>query len=507
MIRPRHAAFTTHTPYCGASEGAPTAAEEWSGHCNEAGDVQATNKCGCALKRIKRLIARDETSLLQTPIQPTIIAHASKSNYLQLAHLSNQQLTNKMFAHKSTELVQPKPTRSYDLRGAIVLFEGVRSTFFMHVIKTYFLCLQDRMDQKFSVSKVPIRISRAPKPGALPVHDGSKLPIHLRSVGGPVRKRGERKFEAEENGLFGCTKGTGEDEARQQCASPIAHSFKTSTKPVSPASPVAIQGMGYDDYMRLCSPPLPPHKRHPHMMSFASLSVVDDEERLDSLSTTSSSIRAASPSQASVTPSDSSTRNAKETTSYNVQEWIERTQACTIPTPIRMRTPVQFVVPAPPGSGLARIRAMKVTANKGLASTGAVFQTTGITAKDSSDSEHSVLSNAPTLADSYSTDGRLEDNSPHSTPSSNNASLRTIPGCAGTAVTIIENQNDHKLHWNASMGSDTVSFLIGAERERQTKAEHLASNRRLLKLHWNTSMEAAPMSFLMSAERALQEGV
>lgn len=85
MIRPRQAAFTTHTPYCGASEEAPTAAEEWSGHCNEAGDVQATNKCGCALIRIKRLIARDETSLLQTPIQPTIIARASKSNYLQLA--------------------------------------------------------------------------------------------------------------------------------------------------------------------------------------------------------------------------------------------------------------------------------------------------------------------------------------------------------------------------------------------------------------------------------------
>lgn len=85
MIRPRHAAFTTHTPYCGASEGAPTAAEGWSGHCNEAGDVQTTNECGCALIRIKRLITQDETSLLQTPIQPTIIAHASKSNYLQLA--------------------------------------------------------------------------------------------------------------------------------------------------------------------------------------------------------------------------------------------------------------------------------------------------------------------------------------------------------------------------------------------------------------------------------------
>lgn len=477
------------------------------GPLQRGGDVQTTNKCGCALIRIKRLIARDETSLLQTPIQPTIIAHASKSNYLQLAHLSNQQLTNKMFAHKSTELVQPKPTRSYDLRGAIVLFEGVRSTFFMHVMKTYFLCLQDRMDQKFSVSKVPIRISRAPKPDALPVHDGSKLPIHLRSVGGSVRRMGERKFEAQGNGLFGCTKGAGEDEARHQCPSPIAQSFMTSTKPIAPASPVASQGMGYDDYMRLCSPPLPPHKRHPHMMSFASLSVPDDEERLDSLSTTSSSIRAASPSQASTAPGDSSTTNAKETTIYNVQEWIERTQACILPTSVRMRTPSQFEVPAPPGSGLARIRAMKVEANKGLASTGAVFQTTGIIAKDSSGSEHSVPANTPSLADSYSTDGHLEGYSPHSTPSSNNASLQTIPGCAGTAVTIIENHNDHKLHWNASMGGDAVSFLIGAERERQTKAEHLASNRRLPKLHWNTSMEAAPMSFLMSAERALQEGV
>lgn len=447
---------------------------------------------------------------------------------------------------KNAALAQPKPVKCYDLREALVLFNQVRLVILYHPQKTDLIQPQMISEhQEHVVSGVRSCDPHFTKHGALAASDKDSLPLHLRIVGGPVSGNRSNVGGKEWCPVLGYTRESrevrritaGENEARQPSYVWVpAHHSSNST---ASKQKLVKDNIDFVDFMHLPSPPLPPHKRHPQMTSFAPSPGLFDEERLNTppqcgnlpksfvTSPQPDWMRAPSPSQVPFPPSrvnDGKARalRPRKASNYNIEEWIERTRAGKSTASAWMRAPSPSELPPPPRAGLAT----ESQTGDSDSDSDDTFETAPEDYEE--DSAMNVTSAATTMAtisisegQTLSTEDRNFANSdkgsvhdsgyatasPYNSPSSSTSAHLLTSDNYGK--TMNDGKSNHVLHWNISMGGDAVSFLLKAEYDLQAKAKavaqvHDAHKNKGLKLHWNCSMGGDAVSFLLNAEHNLR---